>query len=730
MQRPIIYVAINSPLYHGFDYLLPKEFELPRIGTRVRVPFGKRKLVGVILKIKSKSKVEEKKLKYVEEVLDEKPIFDTKFLYFLKWASDYYIHPIGQVIFSAMPPSVRRGRSIENAVDCFWVAEKDVTKKDLEDLEKTPLQKKILEIISQSSQGIDKRELNQVSKNWNRPIESLINKGLITQQTKLLPLQDLDKKSSPIKLNNEQNKIIKKIGDSMLAYQCHLLDGITGSGKTEIYKELIKRVIKNNKQVLVIVPEISLTPQLKDRLVVQNNTRIASYHSGLSEKMRFESWKASLEGTSDIVLGTRSAVFLPIKNLGLIVVDEEHDISLKQHDGFRYNARDLAVYRAKQNNVPIILGSATPSSETYYNAKKNKYNHLKLRTRAGGASTPEVKVIDMNRQKIKEGFSLYMLDEIKEQLNKNKQILLFLNRRGFSPVLLCKKCGWIPKCPNCELNMTYHASKKKTQCHHCGHQESFTLRCPSCLSDDVLALGEGTQRIESFLKDEFPFSSVIRIDRDTTRKVGSLENALSEIKSQKHQILIGTQMLSKGHDFPNVDMVGILNIDQRLFSPDPRATERLAQLLIQVAGRAGRASKKGKVLLQTYIPESPVLKNLINKGYESWILDVLQERKKLNLPPYDYWAMIRAEANKYEAVEQFLSEAKTTISTMGDTIAHGPIPSLIPKIANRYRGQLIIQAHNRMYLKKAISLSVPHLNKLKSSRRVRWSLDIDPCELD
>ena len=730
MQRPIIYVAINSPLYHGFDYLLPKEFELPRIGSRVRVPFGKRKLVGVILKIKNKSQVEEKKLKYIEEVLDEKPIFDNKFLYFLQWASDYYIHPIGQVVFSAMPPSIRKGKSIKNAVDYLWIVKKRATNKDLEDLEKTPLQKKILRIISQSSQGIDKKELSQVSNNWHRPIESLVNKGLIAQQIKLLPLQNIDKKSLPMKLNDEQNKVIKKIDSSMLDFQCYLLDGITGSGKTEIYKELIRRVISNKKQVLVIVPEISLTPQLKDRLVVQNNIRIASYHSGLSEKIRFDSWKASLDGTSDIILGTRSAVFLPVKNLGLIVVDEEHDISLKQHDGFRYNARDLAVYRAKQNGVPIILGSATPSSETYYNAKKNKYNHLKLRTRAGGALTPEVKVIDMNRQKIKEGFSFYMLDKIKEQLSRNKQVLLFLNRRGFAPVLLCKECRWIPKCPRCELNMTYHASKKKTQCHHCGHQENFKLKCPSCLSGDVLALGEGTQRIESLLKAEFPSSSVIRIDRDTTRKVGSLEKALSEIKSQKHQILIGTQMLSKGHDFPNVDMVGILNIDQRLFSPDPRATERLAQLLIQVAGRAGRASKKGKVLLQTYMPESPVLRNLINNGYESWLSEVLQEREKLNLPPYDYWAMIRAEAKKYEAVEQFLSEAKKTISAEGDTTAHGPIPSLIPKIANRYRGQLIIQAHNRMSLKKAVSLSVPHLSKLKSSRRVRWSIDIDPCELD
>jgi primosomal protein N' (replication factor Y) len=510
-----------------------------------------------------------------------------------------------------------------------------------------------------------------------------------------------------------------------------LLEGITGSGKTEVYLDAIQAALEKKQQALVLVPEISLTPQLTQRFQARFDRPIAILHSQLTDKQRLDAWLAAREGEADIVIGTRSAITAPLPRLGLIVVDEEHDSSFKQQEGFRYSARDLAVMRGHIENIPVVLGSATPSFETLHNVYQGRYQHLKLQSRHGNARLPTLKVIDLRSQPLVDGLSLELREQMKRHLDQGNQVILFINRRGFAPTLLCHDCGWIARCQRCDSHMTLHQAKNKLRCHHCGAERRAESACPSCQGTSLIPVGEGTERVESSLNQLFPDNKVIRIDRDTTRRKGSLESILQDVHGGEARILVGTQMLAKGHHFPNVTLVGILNIDQGFFSVDFHALEKTAQLIVQVAGRAGREEKPGTVMLQTHYPDHPLLQTLLNAGYDEFARQAMVEREQANLPPYSYMALLRAEAVDARQPIEFLQEAKAMAQQheTANVEFWGPLPSPMEKRAGRYRAQLFIQSLDRAALHRLLAPWIRALEKSRLGRKVRWSIDVDPVDV-
>ena len=534
--------------------------------------------------------------------------------------------------------------------------------------------------------------------------------------------------SKNILLSSEQEKAIKTIKSSINKYECFLLDGITGSGKTEVYKNIQREILKKKLQTLIIVPEKNLIPGLKEYFNAKD-IRIAEYHSTLTPKQKFINWNLIQNCKIDIIIGTRSSVFLKIPKLGLIIIDEEHDVSFKNNTEARYNARDIAIFRSKNKDIPIILGSATPSSETILNVNNKKYTRIKMRKRINNKALPTLKVINMSNKK-KEIVSQDVIESIKERIDKNEQTLIFLNRRGYSPIITCRDCSWIPSCNECNLNMTFHKKKKLLMCHHCGKVNKYSEQCINCKSKDIISLGEGTEKIEEIITKKFPDKNIVRIDSDSTKKKGQTEKIFNDIKNNKYDILIGTQMLSKGHNFPNVTLVVIMNIDQSLFSPRLKAIEQLAQQLIQVSGRSGRGNKSGEVILQTSYPENQDLDCLIKNGYEDWMNNLLSIRSTLGLPPHKNWGLIQAKAKKYSDAENFLNNIKNIIIKNKEIEIFGPMPSIMQKKANLYNLNLIIQAKNKTKLNYVIKDCIPSIKDIPYSNKIRWSVDIDPIDYD
>lgn len=535
--------------------------------------------------------------------------------------------------------------------------------------------------------------------------------------------------SNNISLTKEQNDAIKTIEKSINNYKCFLLDGVTGSGKTEVYKNIQNKVYIKGSQTLIIVPEKNLIPELLEYFKVKN-MRVAEYHSSLTPKKRFINWDLIQNCMIDIVIGTRSSVFLKIPKLGLIIVDEEHDPSFKNNTEARYNARDIAIFRAKNKNIPVILGSATPSSETILNITKKKYTHIKMRNRINNQSLPDLKVINMSNRKKNIIIAEEVISAIENRIENKEQTLVFLNRRGYSPVITCRDCSWVPQCKECNLNMTFHKNKDLLMCHHCGRIKKFYNNCLSCNSNDIAYIGEGTEKIEEIIKDKFVNSNIIRIDSDNTRKKGQTEKVFNDIRNNKYDIIIGTQMLSKGHNFPNITLVVIMNIDQSLFSPRLKAIEQLAQQLIQVSGRSGRGRKKGEVILQTSFPDNEDLNCLINHGYEKWMEKLLLLRSNLGLPPHRHWGIVQAKARKYLDAENFLDNIKNLISKNKEVKIFGPMPSAMQKKANLYNLNLIIQSKSKAKLSNVIKDCIPCIKDIPYSNKIRWTIDIDPIDYD
>ncbi len=534
--------------------------------------------------------------------------------------------------------------------------------------------------------------------------------------------------SAPLELNAEQQAAFAAIQASQNNFKVILLDGVTGSGKTEIYLQTIARVLERGEQVMVLVPEIGLTPQTIQRFRERFSVPVVSLHSGVTEKQRFQAWLAAKTGVAKIVIGTRSAVFTPFVKLGLIVIDEEHDLSFKQQDGFRYHARDIAIMRAHSNSIPIVLGSATPSLETLHNVQQGRYESLKLLKRAGGAELPQFHLLDVRHMPLENGLSAPLMNEVRKQLESGNQVMLFLNRRGFSPVMMCETCGWMAQCKRCDIRMTYHYGAARLCCHHCGSQRNVAIRCEGCGATDLQAIGQGTERIEKALSLHFPNYSIARIDRDTTRRKGSMDDLLARIQSGEHQILIGTQMLAKGHHFPNVTLVAIVDADGGFFSADFRALERMGQLLLQVAGRAGRKEKLGKVLIQTRHADHPLLLQLLKENYQTFSDSLLSERKQAELPPYVFFALFRAEAHKAEHATHFLQQIKNQISEKNINVT-GPIAAPMPRRAGKHRVQLLLRSERRSNLQQLLKRLLLCVEGIPEKHRVRWSLDVDPLEI-
>ncbi len=530
-------------------------------------------------------------------------------------------------------------------------------------------------------------------------------------------------------LTEHQQVAVDKIIENINQFKAHLLFGVTGSGKTEVYLQIIDAVLKQDKQALILVPEIGLTPQTVMRFQMRFPVLIAVLHSGLTDTERHTAWLQARNGDAKIIIGTRSAIFTPLKDPGVIIIDEEHDASFKQQEGFKYSARDLAVLRANYENISIILGSATPSLESLHNVETGRYECLKLPERAGEAVHPEFILLDLKKQAAPKGLSMALLESIQKHLKNSNQVLVFLNRRGYSPTLICYQCGWIAACKKCDANMTLHQSPSHLQCHHCGASRPVDKVCRECQSTVLAPMGSGTERIEETLREYFPDTSIIRIDRDSTRKKGSFEQKLSNIHEGEPCILVGTQMLAKGHHFKHVTLSVILNADAGLFSSDFRGSERTAQLIMQVAGRSGRAEKPGEVILQTYHPDHPLLQTLLTHGYEAFAKLLLKEREEALLPPYQFLALVKAEGLKIDVVMEFLNQAKNYLNHDKDIFILGPLPAPMQKKAGKHRANLLLQANNRNSIKNHLKKLIDHLSEIQAKQRVRWSIDVDPVEL-
>lgn len=728
----ILKVAIPAPLFGTFDYLVPKALDpnslLP--GCRVRVPFGRRTMVGLIVDRAQHSQIEESRLKPVEAVLDSQAILPSEILALLKWAASYYLHPIGEVVQAALPALVRQGKPVNPKNIKSWQATTSATTLDPGTLQRAPKQLQVLKLLSDNSEGMTEEQLNAELSNWRSPMQSLISKQLVTESEKPALTPVTNNPVSGPELNKEQQEAVQHMGRDLQNHYIHLLHGVTGSGKTEVYINLSQRVLSAGRQVMVLVPEISLTPQLTERFQQRLAVPVVTLHSGLNDQQRLNAWHSASITQARLIIGTRSAIFTPAPDLGLIIVDEEHDGSYKQKEGFSYNARDLALVRAQKENIPVILGSATPSLESLHNVQNQRFSLHKLNQKARNSVATRAELIDLRNQTMHEGLSTSLLEKIEHHLENQGQILLFINRRGFSPLMLCHECGWTTHCKRCDAHMTFHKHKQQLHCHHCGAETFAPTTCGDCNSTQLLAIGAGTERVENFLNQRFPDVDVNRIDRDTTQRKGSLKDKLQRVHNGDTNILVGTQMLAKGHDFPNVTLVAILDTDQALYSADFRASEHLAQLITQVSGRTGRAEKPGEVLIQTHHPDHPLLQTLLHDGFDSFAEAALEERQQAGLPPFKHLALLRCGAIKKDIGLSFMQAAASLVNdnNPANIEVFGPVPAPMEKRAGRYRTQIMLQSSNRKNLHGLLSTWLPQLQQLKIAKQVRWSIDIDPYD--
>ncbi len=732
-QSCIVHVAVPSPLHASFDYLWPYP-QAPQPGMRVRVPFGRRQLIGLVIGSADRPRVGAAKLKTVAALLDPEPVLPPELMRLLRWATGYYHHPPGEVLAAALPSALRQGEPASAPTREYWRLGEAGAGADPNELgAQAHRQRALLMTLRAQPQGVSAAALHSLQPNWRQPMRALQRRGWVEQEQRLgYPLlEPVSRRDVPLALNQEQAAAAQAIAAASDKFGCFLLDGVTGSGKTEVYLTAIAAALAASRQVLVLVPEIGLTPQLIERFSARFALPLAVLHSALSERERLGAWLAARDGAAAIVIGTRSAIFTPLARPGLIILDEEHDSSFKQQEGFRYNARDLALVRAKQLDVPIVLGSATPSLESLENAQRGRYRHLRLRQRAAAAATPpRFRLLDIRGRPLQGGLSEPLLAEIGRHLDGDGQVLVFLNRRGFAPTLLCHECGWIAGCSRCDARLTLHQRSGRLRCHHCAGERPIPHHCPECGSVDLRPVGQGTERVEEALAQRFPEVGLIRIDRDSTRRKGAMGELLAQARRGEGRILLGTQMLAKGHHLPDITLVAIVDADQGLFGADFRAPERMAQLIVQVAGRAGREARAGEVIIQTHHPEHPLLHLLLSEGYARFAREELDQRRLAELPPFSAMALLRAEAVDATLPQQFLLEARQLAQRPGAAGVRllGPLPAPMERRAGRFRAQLLLQAPERAGLHRLLQHWVPQLGRLPTARRVRWSLDVDPMD--
>jgi primosomal protein N' (replication factor Y) len=731
-KESIVQVALAAPLMQLFDYLVPHDCNVPlNPGQRVTVPFGKKRRVGLVIRVASSSPLPRERLRRIDAVLDTRPVFDAHLMALLQWAANYYHHPPGEVFTAALPGLLRRGRELPTG-ETRWAATTAGCDVDVSRLaRRAAVQARILGCATRNTSGLTREDLSTTGTRWRDSLAALVEKGWLERQD-VAPAAHWAApgpgEPGPTPTAEQQRAV-----SSILAaegFVGFLLEGVTGSGKTEVYLRCIEKELAAGRQSLVLVPEIGLTPQLVDRFRRRLATPIEVMHSALTDRERLSAWTAARDGRAAVVIGTRSAIFTPLARPGLIVVDEEHDSSFKQQEGFRYSARDVAVWRARNLNVPIVLGSATPSFESLENVRAGRYRQLQLPQRPGSARQPVFRLVDLRKNPATDGLTQQLIAAIQRHLAAGDQVLIFLNRRGFAPSLVCGGCGGVMECSRCDSRLVLHRQRDLLICHHCGAQRSVPDRCPAC-AQDLHPVGQGTERLEHALQERFPEHSIVRIDRDTTRRRGEIERRLAQVRAGEARLLLGTQMLTKGHDFPRVTLVGIVDADQGLFGTDFRSSERLAQTVIQVAGRAGRAERPGEVYIQTLFPDHPLLSVLVSEGYDHFAAQAMAERREAGWPPCTYLALLRAEAAERKSVFAFLDSAVTwaqNLSTRGVRLL-GPAPAPMERRSGRYRGQLLIRAETRRSLQRFLDTWRPGLDELPHARRARWSLDVDPVEL-
>lgn len=720
----LIEVAVNVPLSRTFDYTSRGAVA---VGARVRVPFGRREQVGLVLGHKQNSDVPASRLKAVRAVIDaQAPLLGEDDLWLLRFCAGYYHHPVGEVVAAALPALLRQGKPLYGRIDMFC-ASGDAG----DQLGRAPKQRAVYEALAAAGEtGLSADALDAGVDNWRPALRALEERGLVRRYTRDDTTNSARADRVPARgptLNEDQARAVAAV-QSADGYGCFVLDGVTGSGKTEVYLRLIEQALADDRQVLVLVPEIGLTPQLVNRFEHRLGFRPDLMHSALTDVERLQAWRRARDGHARLLIGTRSAVFVPLARPGLIIVDEEHDPSLKQQEGLRYSARDLAVARAQRAGIPIVLGSATPSLELLAHCEAGRYTRLSLPARAGHAEPPFLRLVDLARQGADEGLSPALVDAMQQHLASDGQVLLFLNRRGFAPTLICSQCGHIAGCARCDARMTVHAGHNELRCHHCGARRPVDRSCSDC-GADMRPLGEGTERLEQALKARFPGRVVRRIDSDSVQRKGAIGEALEAAIGGDADILVGTQMLSKGHHFPKLTLVGVINADQGLFGSDFRSAERLAQSIVQVAGRAGREERRGEVLIQTAYADHEFWRRLLDEGYAGVARSELALRRQLGWPPYGRLALLRASSHRREDAFRFLQTAKDRFAAADRLRVLGPVDAPMAKRAGRYRVQLLLQTDDRAALHHALGRIRPALEDAPEARRVRWSVDVDPIEL-
>lgn len=729
MSPIILNIALDVPLNRTFDYLAG-DFVV-KMGSRIVVPFAGRNLIGVVVGISQISNFPIEKLKTVNHVFDDIVISDFKLLQF---CADYYHYPFGQALISALPLRLRQLKPAISRKQFAYSLLPNASKNSI------PKRKLLLERMFDALQAapiLAASDAALISSSWRKAINELKQLGLVSEIEVLAIKASMPSPNVEPSLNDEQQHAIQSVLAVTHSFKPWLLHGITGSGKTEVYIQILRQILqKPQSQVLVLVPEINLTPQLEARF----RSRLSQYplvtlHSNLSESERLQNWLAASTGSAKIVIGTRLSIFTPMPNLGLIIIDEEHDGSYKQQDGMRYHARDVAIVRAKQLNIPIILGSATPSLESWHNSTQNnspkaQYGLLSLKQRAvQNAKLPSIFCIDTAKSPIENGLSPILIKALRERLNKGEQSLLFLNRRGYAPVLHCNACQWAASCTRCSAKLVLHLAQKRLKCHHCGAEQKIPVACPSCGNVDIKPVGQATQRLEQTLQTLLPNARIARVDRDSMRSKDSLTDMLTKVHAGEIDILVGTQMLAKGHDFPNLTLVAVLDTDSALYSPDFRASEKLFGQLMQVAGRAGRADKPGEVLIQTAFPQHALFEALRNQNYESFANAQLQDRVAMQYPPASFFALLRAESSNFTDVNKFLHLAKIAAQNANtDVTVYDVIRPQMERLKGMERGQLLLQANNRVALQRLLKSWMPEVKGFLLASKVRWSIDIDPLE--
>ena len=728
-------VALDVPLRRSFDYRLPPGDAWPLAGSRVAVSFAGRQAWGITLADPAPVVDESGKafrLKDLTAIPDDQPLLDEDTLALVRFASDYYLHPIGEVVAAALPLVLReKGPPAMAGWQRFVLTDTGHARMAAGPGKGRNLHALLVAVDGTGPGGADAdtlRAAGHATATWKRVrAEGWV--AVIADRAPSIASAALLAKPGPV-LTAEQTAALAAMMPALAAgagYSAHLLQGVTGSGKTELYLRLVANALEQGHQVLALAPEIGLVPQLATRLAERFGTEnVGIFHSAAGDPERARVWARARAGDLPIVVGTRSAVFLPLARPGLVIVDEEHDASYKQHEGFRYHAVDLALWRAHRWGVPIVLGSATPRLETLAKALAGKIAHVRLRHRVTNIPPPIPKMLDIRSQPLVGGMSRPLFGAIGQHLADGGQAMVFLNRRGFAPVWMCHDCGLTLHCPLCDAHFTYHRFSARLVCHHCGSEERVPRECASCGGVNFDAVGEGTERIEETLRQRFPDARTERLDADRARRAGVLAETLDGLRENRIQLITGTQMLAKGHDFPNLSLVGVLGVDQALYSPDFRATERLGQLLVQVAGRAGRAERAGEVWVQTHAPDHPVLQTLLTEGYDTLAEGLLAERELGGLPPYGFLAIVRAESEEEGAALAFLNG--TVFDDEAGVTLLGPAPDSMEKRAGKWRAHLWVQADTRGPLRTWLRrfIAAREAKEGRAPKGVRWVIDIDP----